>query len=611
MLASLCRLLASARAAAASLTVLAVVSAVATWLEGWQGRESAQWFVYRSPWFVALLGAISLQTLAAILVRLPWQRRQRGPVLTLVGVLTLLGGSIWTCIAGVEGRISLGKGQRCDEIVRPDRSRITLHRPGRPDSTRTHVPLRPGPTDWPDRRTLALGVHDGLGLKVVKYYRHARQTAEWVAGDINDGSPALRLLLSSPNGQPVAEEWLSSGPYGGEAVLGPTRCALLPIPTDTMLEDFLDPPDLQPGQPGVLSVHHQGKCQRIAVRENLGQRISLGSSGAALQICDYLPNARPAPNGRFVSAGEKPLHPLLELLVYLPDRAEPVRQVAFARLPLLNLDAVRGFDLPVRFWYHHADAPLAADATFLQTPTGQLYCQVQTSGTHHAVHKARAGTRLPVGQGLQLTVEQHLPWAHQMIRCAPAPPNPNALEQDEAAVLVECSLGNDRREVWLQREDIQSGPRRVLTSLGLVELSFEYERIPLGFEIELHDFERERDLSGTATASASVVAITINGRTSRQRIAWNAPVVCAGYRLCQARFWKPPGQREMSELIAVRDPGRPLKYLGSFLAGIGVLWTFCLRGPVAQRGQAPSAESTESVNPVAIIPRRQDRARAA
>ena len=145
-------------------------------------------------------------------------------------------------------------------------------------------------------------------------------------------SPAIQLQLCGPTGQPLAEEWLTGNLFGGDVILSSTRYELLPIAVESMLQDFLQPPTEDLGKAGILSVHCDGKMQRLRVDEQLGKRVPVGDSGTEVEIVEYLPNAKPTSAGSFRTAGEAAKNPLLELKVYLPGKDEPTRQVAFARL---------------------------------------------------------------------------------------------------------------------------------------------------------------------------------------------------------------------------------------------------------------------------------------
>ena len=116
---------ASLKLAVMLLVGLAAVLAAATLLESAKGREYAQWYVYKNPWFMALVGLLALNILAATIVRFPWRRGHRGFLLAHAGVLVLLAGAMLSFVAGVEGQLSLEEGQSGDTLVMADRNQLT------------------------------------------------------------------------------------------------------------------------------------------------------------------------------------------------------------------------------------------------------------------------------------------------------------------------------------------------------------------------------------------------------------------------------------------------------------------------------------------------------
>ena len=97
--------LASLKLAVILIVVLAAVLAWATLLESAHGREYAQWFIYKSNWFMGLLGLLGANILMATLIRWPWTKTRSGFVMTHAGLLVLLVGSIQTFVAGIDGRM--------------------------------------------------------------------------------------------------------------------------------------------------------------------------------------------------------------------------------------------------------------------------------------------------------------------------------------------------------------------------------------------------------------------------------------------------------------------------------------------------------------------------
>jgi hypothetical protein len=292
---ALFRRLASLKLAVLLLVVLAGVLSVATFLDAARGPDYAQWYVYHAWWFAALLALLAANILAAALIRFPWGYRRIGFLLTHAGLLVLLAGSIRSFMDGVSGQLSLVEGETAREFLVTDRSQFMVQWQGQGGATgRPPVAFafRPGPVDWPEGKTLDFGELGGVGLKVLKFYAHAGVAERWVEDERGLGNPALRLALAGPDGQTVRELWLGCGPSGAEASLGAVSLELHRAPVDSMLEDFLKPPTLADQKQGVLSIHHEGRVERIGVSEHLGKKVPVGKSKIAVEIVRYLPHAR-------------------------------------------------------------------------------------------------------------------------------------------------------------------------------------------------------------------------------------------------------------------------------------------------------------------------------
>ncbi len=237
------RLLASLQLAVVLIVLMAVVLAVATLLEASKGREFAQWYVYHSRWFIALLGVLAANILAATVVRFPWGFHRLPFLVTHAGLLVLLAGAVQTFFQGTEGRLSFLEGETSDRIVLDGRDRLTVRRPvrGRSGQGALEFTFEPGPHDWPEGQSLNLGHMDGVSLEVLRYYRHSEVLQQWIpsdsraavrgavsaataAGESDAASPpmpALRFELRGPGGEVLHEDWLVAKPMGTQLELGP------------------------------------------------------------------------------------------------------------------------------------------------------------------------------------------------------------------------------------------------------------------------------------------------------------------------------------------------------------------------------------------------------
>src|SRR4051812_13085396 len=84
---------------------LSAALAVATCLESVYDTPTAQYHVYRSVWFHAILALLGVNILVVALSRLPWKRHHTAFLLAHAGILILLGGSWATERFGVDGML--------------------------------------------------------------------------------------------------------------------------------------------------------------------------------------------------------------------------------------------------------------------------------------------------------------------------------------------------------------------------------------------------------------------------------------------------------------------------------------------------------------------------
>lgn len=580
------RWLASLKLAVIVLVVLAAVLAMATLLEVAHGSEYARWYIYNSRWFVALVGLLAANILAAAIVRFPWRRTQLGFVIAHAGLLVLLVGAILTLVGGVNGHLVLEEGQPGDRIVLSDYSQFVVRRMGASDRQDRFV-FKPGPVDWPASETLELGAIGDVQFRLANYLAHARTDEKYVADDAGKGSAAVQFRVANAEGQPIAENWLVASPFGAQAQLSPLTIELFQLPVDTMLDDFQNPPVKDMDAKGVLAMHWEGHVQRIGVSENLGKKIPLGDKGLAVELSEYMPNAKPSSRGQFKSEGDQPKNPLVELRVWLPDQKEPLREIAFARLPFQNLGAIHGRGCPVKFWYHHPAVTATLGVQFLLAPDGKLYARTGADGKYQSRGLIHCGDDLPLAAGFRASLVEYLPHARLEVSFhverlgAEQRGDPEAAARlGEAAARLEVTSGGETHELWLKRNDDDYGMGRVETSEGPLAVSFSYERLPLGFSLELLKFDPGMNPGGMgfASFSSSVRLVDKAGDVDQPcEISMNQPLVHGTYAFYQADFKELPNGKYASVLTVSCDPGRRLKYLGSLMLCGGTVLMFLRR----------------------------------
>jgi hypothetical protein len=112
-------------------------------------------------------------------------------------------------------------------------------------------------------------------------------------------------------------------------------------------------------------------------------------------------------------------------------------------------------------------------------------------------------------------------------------------------------------------------------------LSYQNHRIPVGFDLHLLNFHVKR-YQGISKAMGyeSEVEIKVNNDSIlKQTISMNEPMNYNGYTFYQSSFQEDPVTHEptLSVFSVNKDPGRPIKYIGSILISIGIVWLFYQR----------------------------------
>jgi cytochrome c biogenesis protein ResB len=96
----------------------------------------------------------------------------------------------------------------------------------------------------------------------------------------------------------------------------------------------------------------------------------------------------------------------------------------------------------------------------------------------------------------------------------------------------------------------------------------------LGFPIELRKFDIDR-YQGTRKAMEYKSIVSVPNIESHQ-ISMNEPLKYNGFTIYQASFEEDPntGQPVASVFSVNQDPGRWIKYLGSFIMSLGIVLLF-------------------------------------
>src|SRR3989454_4199571 len=118
---------ASLKLAVVLLGVLIVAAIAGTIWESSFDAKVARASVYGAPWFNFWLVLLAVNLTASALSRWPWRKYHLAFLITHLGIITLLAGSLIGRILGIEGTITLFKGEAPTNRLLVDQHQLRVH----------------------------------------------------------------------------------------------------------------------------------------------------------------------------------------------------------------------------------------------------------------------------------------------------------------------------------------------------------------------------------------------------------------------------------------------------------------------------------------------------
>ncbi len=188
------RFLGSVKLALPMLLILAALLATGTIVESRFSTAVAKRFVYGTWWFGGFLMLLAVNLFCSAFSRFPWKKYQTGFVITHLGIILLLAGSLITQQLGKDGQIALKEGAEGHVFQEENPTLLYQVNDGPINALPASFPFRAPSPDHP------LMVHlpgDGL-LMVDQFYLNAQRMVTGRNAEKGEkGFPALRLKLDS------------------------------------------------------------------------------------------------------------------------------------------------------------------------------------------------------------------------------------------------------------------------------------------------------------------------------------------------------------------------------------------------------------------------------
>lgn len=533
--------LGSMKFAVVIILIFALALVYGTFMESYHGREFANKLVYKSWWFMGMQGLIFLSILTATLARLPLKKALYGFYTLHAGLLLLFIGSFLTYEVGVDGMLELMPNEPSNKVMLQEEQFLVMYPDGRIRSFPLPNGAFPQSLDYSEP-----------GLKIKNYIPFAKLVTEWLP---SEGQPMETSSAYTLYNDIVSQELILS--------LNPNS-------------DFESMQKMGP-----LSVHY--------MPESLYTCFTKASKSGFL-IWDTTDNTCQSAEEAGHEVGETPTKNRFmlvkhgnEYLKFFPD---------FSPLPL-NDDLSKITDTPYRAFSKNI---------FEGKPNLFLF------GEKLAYYSKRKGW-----QGASFTKNKpiKLPWmnfnilldqhhndrypAQKPVYTRPIQDSGEVIEGDIKAIQIEFY----GRDYWVRND-----APLALESNGENRMRFQIKSadIRLPYQITLNRFKMDKNPGTNDPASFESFVSLLDGRdgspAKEHHVFMNNPLKYDDFTFYQSSYFQVGPDKYGSAFSVNYDPGRPLKYFGSFLLVFGSAWHFFIRRKKKRRFFEMESSSDQKNTPL-------------
>ncbi|MBI2606895.1 MAG: cytochrome c biogenesis protein ResB [Deltaproteobacteria bacterium] len=529
------RFFASVEFAIPALAAFAAAMIYGTVCESLYGTNYVRLAVYHSWWFYLIEGALLLSITLSVIARLPFQKRLIGFYVVHLGMLVIMAGAFVTSLVGIDGSIELGRGRASSSVRLAEETLLYIQR-GQQQS-QIEIPSSTSPVTM--NQVVELG--DGARLVLLKFLPFAKPEREWKN---RQGAWVAQWRIKSKSKgfeQRVELSNLEDGQVPVKADIGLLYMEVVPKELFAALKEHL-------ARRGSRFVLYHPKAGVLAALRDLkgpvtvkdGSVLSVRTDDKHVAITAYQLKTA---NGRLLFFPRFSPYPLTASL--MPDRKSGYF--------LLDLDMIR-----------------AKNAIYIsRADSGQVQIGFGKGKDWKFIGYEGAPIPLPWMQfELSLVGEK----TDSVPETAFARATPSKEERENIkAVLVSLEKNGHGEKFWIDdRGSIE------LESSGLVvSAAIGPRETELPFAMTLDQFKMDR-VPGTDKPASYESFVRVSDATETAHIYMNHPYKAHGYTFYQSSYYQDESGQYHSILSVNKDPGRPVKYIGSSILVLGLVLQFLI-----------------------------------
>jgi hypothetical protein len=607
------RFFASLKLAVVLLSVLIIGAIAGTIYESSFDAKVARAYVYGAPWFNIWLLFLAANLTVSAVSRWPWKKHHVAFLVTHLGIITLLTGSLIGRIWGVEGTITLFKGEPPTNRLLVDQHQLRvndtdgvvkgypvdfIHRPPTPQkpwdlgllagggrlSIVDYAPAIEGKLNpKPLKDGGAPAVHFTIATAMM-----GQRLENWLMADdhqhasFNMGLATIELKRGTAPAETKSDSANAPAPLAGEVEIEELIFAFAKAPEEQITKvtkggntgakvQLTEPSRDGGSNKGSVVVNLDGKTWTFDVAQNLDKEATMDGSAFTIRINNYWPDFR-IENGKPTSVSDQPNN--AAVVVTLRGKGVPVSSAPNA---------------------HGADKPGAAPEmpaagtttenhlTLFIAADGSVTYDLVSRKLGHSTGKLELNKPLTTGWAdWELTLDRTMPHAEEWMDFIPTTAPATGPDLPDG-IRVRLAQGAQISEQWLPFGWRISVP----AAGGDVQMAYGWKdtRLPIGLELMEFEVQRNEGSDSPAGFKSTVRVTSLEGHTATGQCWMNNPFNYPGewwrtwtgltFKMSQAS-WNPENLGQ-STIQILRDPGWLLKWVGSLLVVCGIFMLFYVK----------------------------------
>ncbi len=582
--------------------------AYGTIVESRYNAEMAKMMVYQAWWFQILLGLLWINIFTSTLSRIPYKIHHLGFVITHLGLLTLLVGSLVTAEYGIDGQLRVVENSTNDTIILPD---LVLELASAESQQVESYSFTKQAHEITGRDLNFLNNKIADRLVVLKYAPFVSIETAFRAQTEGDHGAGLGFILKSQFFN--QSEWLHSKEKP-DMQLGPAHLRILQhehFKNESNLKTITKKSRAQEVAPPQKS--SAPRELQIEVRKKADNKVLARLSVAKLRkspakIGNYKISFKKQYEQAMVSqggvseGGAAGKNPAIE--IEIEEASQKLREVLYAKFPNFSLhtDGVFGMvftfsdpNMPTENLSQNSASPHGGDAnaggssagssdTNESSPSGtrgmgneiefhvykdqpeKLRIALFKEGKELLSQWAESGNVIQTPwMGITITIGSlQMNSANETIVTSIEHPLRTNIPPSALQVKIPGTL--ESQAFWL----VEGEAKRFSRGGREFEAYFGRKTLRLPFSIQLEKFYK-KDYPGTQTPISYESDVHVDKLPGKIKIAMNEPLQHAGYVLYQASYELNLGQPPASIFSVNQDPGRSIKYAGSLILVLGII----------------------------------------